>query len=84
MSCGVAHRHSLDPALLWCRPVAVTLTRPVGWELPFATGSALKKQKKKNRVQSFLMCIVALWNINLPHTRCKLFVKVIFEKVLIF
>ena len=41
MSCGVGQRCSLDPTLpwLWCRPLT--------WELPYATGVALKIQKKK-------------------------------------
>ena len=41
MSCGVGHKHSLDPALLWlcCRPLA--------WELPYAADAALERRKKK-------------------------------------
>ena len=41
-----------DPVLLWlwCRPAAAALIRPLAWELPFATGVALKKDKKtKNK-----------------------------------
>ena len=51
MSCGVGHRHGSDPALLWlwCRPVAIALIRPLGWELPYAMGVALKRQKKKKK-----------------------------------
>ena len=49
MSCGVGHRHSLDPELLWlwCRPVATALIRLLAWEPPYAVGTALKRQKKK-------------------------------------
>ena len=49
MSCGVGHRCSLDPALLWlwCRPAAVGPIRPLAWELPYAVGKALKRKKKK-------------------------------------
>ena len=38
-----------DPALLWlwCRPAAVALIRPLAWELPHASGVALKRPKKK-------------------------------------
>ena len=51
MSCGTGHRHGLDLALLWlwCRPTAIALIRRVAWELPFATGMALKRQKIKRR-----------------------------------
>ena len=46
---GLAHRHGLDPSLLWlwCRPAVVTPIRPQAWEPPCATGMALKKKKKK-------------------------------------
>ena len=48
-SCGVDHRRGSDLALLWlwCRLAAVAPIRPVAWELPDATGAALKKAKKK-------------------------------------
>ena len=38
-----------DPMLLWlgCRLVAVAPIRPLAWELPYASGSALKRQKKE-------------------------------------
>ena len=38
-----------DPAWLWlwCRPAAVAPIRPVAWEPPYATGAALKRQKRK-------------------------------------
>ena len=40
----------VDPGLLWlwCRPAAAALIRPLGWELPYAAGAALKSRKKKN------------------------------------
>ena len=49
MSCGVGHRYSLDPALLWlwCRLAAVALIQPPAWELPYAASAALKKKKRK-------------------------------------
>ena len=48
MSCGVGHRGSSDLALLWLwhRPAATALIRPLAWEPPYATGVALKKDKK--------------------------------------
>ena len=53
MSCGVDHRHSSDPRLLWlwCRLVATAPIGPLAWEPAYAAGAALekaKRQKKKN------------------------------------
>ena len=42
MSCGVGHRHGLDP-------VATALIRPLAWEPPYAAGAPLKRQKKKRK-----------------------------------
>ena len=49
MSCGVGHRHNLNPALLWLwdRPAAVAPIRPLAWEPPNAAGVALEKTKKQ-------------------------------------
>ena len=47
VSCGVGHRHGSDPALLWLWLAAVALIQPLAWELPYAAGMALKRQKKK-------------------------------------
>ena len=33
---------------LWCRPRAAALIRPLAWELPYATGMALKNFFKKS------------------------------------
>ena len=51
MSCGVGHRRSSDPALLWlwCRPAAVAPIRPLAWEPPYAAGVALEKDKKTKK-----------------------------------
>ena len=51
VSCGVGCRHSSDLALLWLwrRPKAAALIRPLAWELPYAMGVALKRQKDKKR-----------------------------------
>ena len=40
----VGRRRSSDLALLWCRPVAASLIRPLAWEPPCASGVALKRQ----------------------------------------
>ena len=35
---------------LWCRPAAVAMIQPLAWELPYATGAALKNEKQsKNK-----------------------------------
>ena len=41
-----------DPALLWLwhRPAAAALIRPLAWELPYASGTALKRPKKKKGI----------------------------------
>ena len=48
MSCGVGHEYSSDPALLWLwnRPAARALIQPLAWELPYAMGTALKRQRE--------------------------------------
>ena len=47
MSCGVGHRRDSDPTLLWlwCRLAAAAPVQPLAWELPYATGAALKSRK---------------------------------------
>ena len=49
MSCGVGHRRSLDPLLLWLwrRPVATAPIRPLAWEPPYVTGVALKTKREE-------------------------------------
>ena len=55
MSCGVGHRGSSDPALLWLwsRPIATALIGPRARESPYAVGAALKKTKKKDKGNTF-------------------------------
>ena len=49
MNCDVGHRCGLDTVLLWLwwRPAAAAPIRPLAWELPYASGAALKRQKEK-------------------------------------
>ena len=49
MSYSVGWRLSLDSVLLWlwCRMAAAAPIGPLAWELPYATGAALKREKKK-------------------------------------
>ena len=35
--------------MLWCRPAATVLIRPLAWELPYATGVALKRMRRRGR-----------------------------------
>ena len=51
MSCGVGHRHGLDPTLLWLwrRPAATAQIGPLAWEPPYAAGTALAKAKRKKK-----------------------------------
>ena len=46
-SCSVGHRCGSDLALLWlwCMAVAAALIRPLAWELPYASGVAVKRKK---------------------------------------
>ena len=37
----------MDLALLWCRPAATALNRPLAWEPPYAAGVALEKAKRQ-------------------------------------
>ena len=36
-------------SLLWCRLAATALIQPLAWEPTYATGAALKRQKKKKK-----------------------------------
>ena len=48
MSCGVGLRHGSDLMLLWLwgRPAVIVPIQPLAWELPYAVGMALKRQKE--------------------------------------
>ena len=48
VSCGVGHKQSSNPALLWLwrRLAATALIRPLAWEPPYAAGMALEKAKR--------------------------------------
>ena len=49
---AVSCRLGLDLSLLWLwhRVAAAALSGPPAWELPYATGMALKRQKNENRI----------------------------------
>ena len=65
MSCGVGHRHSKDPELLWLwyRPAATALTRLLSWELPYAIChgySPKKTEKKKEKEITYCFSILCV------------------------
>ena len=51
VSYGVDHRCGSDPELLWLwhRLAAVAPIQPLAWELPYAAGVALKRQKNNKK-----------------------------------
>ena len=51
MSCDVGCRRGSNPAFLWLwhRPAAIAPIGPLAWEPLYATGVALKRQKKKKK-----------------------------------
>ena len=53
MNYGVGCRLSPNPMLLWLwhKSAAPAPVRPLAWELPYAAGTALKRQKKKIKWQ---------------------------------
>ena len=52
MSCGVGHRCSSDPKLLWlcCRLAATAPISPQAWEPPYAIGATLEKAKRQKYI----------------------------------
>ena len=60
MSCGVGHRCSSDPALLWlwCRPGATAPIQSLALEPPYAIATALKRQKKRIISLTFAILII--------------------------
>ena len=45
---------------LWHRLAAIASIRPLAWEPPYATGVALKRQKKKNKIMPFAATCIDL------------------------
>ena len=51
---------------LWHWPAAAALIQPLAWELPYASGAALKSKKKnQKRKRNVGVPIVAQWSMNL-------------------
>ena len=71
MSCGVGRRRGLDLVLLWYRPEAVALIRPLAWGLPYAVAAVALKSKtnKQNQIlydkyiYFIVLCTKYSWNI---------------------
>ena len=63
MSCGLGHRHSSDPMLLWlwCSTAAIAPIQPLAWKLPYTVGSALKIQKN-----AINFCMLIFYSATLP------------------
>ena len=64
MSCGVGHRCSSDPTLLWLgrQLAAVALIQPLDWELLYAASAALKsKKRKKPKKKTHILSRHAAW-----------------------
>ena len=49
MSCGVGHRRSSDPVLLWLWTRLAALIQPLAWELPYVPSVALERKKQKQK-----------------------------------
>ena len=51
VSCGVGHRRSSDPTLLWLwhRLAATAPIRPLAWEPPYAEGVVLERAKRPKK-----------------------------------
>ena len=58
-SCGIGYRGILDLLLvwLWCKLAAVALIQPLAWEIPYATGVAIKRKKKEKANNVRVMCV---------------------------
>ena len=80
MSCNIGSRGSLGLAWLWlwCRLPAVALIQPLAWELPYAVGTHLKRQKQRNKQKDMILkyskiplqiCIAIIYNIYLVFPR---------------
>ena len=56
MSCSVGHKCGSDPAFLWLQPLPAGTApiQPLAWELLYAAGAALKRQKKKENSKTVI------------------------------
>ena len=97
-SCGVGHRHGLDPKLLWPwrRLAAVAPIWPPTLELPCAKGAALKNKTKQSLVFTLLtvssyplwffsarVCYISYWFVTVFYIFKKLALPYIVFKALL-
>ena len=61
MSWGVGRRCGSDPVLLWRRSATAALMRLLAWELPCASGAALKSPPPKKRIEMFWFLELKSW-----------------------
>jgi len=54
MSCGVGCRCGPDSLLLWLRYRLAAPIQPLAWDLPYAMGATLKKQKNITKLKMVL------------------------------
>ena len=59
VSCGVGHRCSSDPVLLWLwhRPAATAPIGTLAWKPPYAAGVALEKAKRQKKKKKSVFLI---------------------------
>ena len=68
MSYGIGCRRGLDPELLWlwCRLAATAPIRPLAWEPPYASGTALKS-KNKIKIKGIPIVVQQLTHLTRNH-----------------
>ena len=68
VSCGIGHRRSSDPTVLWlwCRLAAVAPIRPLAWVPPYAVGVALKQQQQQQKIAADNLTFLLLGGTYFP------------------
>ena len=66
MSCGVGRRLGSDATLLWLWLwlAAIAPIQPLAWVLPYASGAALKKAEKKEKIKKEAVLGLPNWLIS--------------------
>ena len=47
--------------MLWCRPAAAALIQPLAWELPYATGVVVKREREEVKKVKDGLVVWATW-----------------------
>ena len=60
MSSDVGGRRGSNPVSLWlwCRPAAPAPVQPLVWKLPYAVGTAIKRQGEKKKERNYTLGII--------------------------